>query len=70
MQNDDLTLASLVNHGSYAQRYTQVYWQRSWHRLDPDVDFDDDRDHPAASWRVRSRELDLLVRPRRAIAIM
>jgi hypothetical protein len=65
VQNDDLALASLVNHGPYAQRYTQVYWQGSWHRLDPDVDFDYDRDDLAAAWRVRSRELDLLVRPRR-----
>lgn len=65
VQNDDIALASLVNHGPYAQRYTQVYWEGAWHRLDPDVDFDYDRAELGAPWRVRSRELDLLVRPRR-----
>lgn len=65
VQNHELAIASLVNHGPYAQRYTQVFHAGAWHRLDPDVDFDYDAADLSAPWRVRSRELDLVVTPHR-----
>ena len=65
VQNEDVALASLVNHGPYAQRYTQVFARGAWHRLSPDVDFEYDPADLMAPWRVRSAELDLVVTPRR-----
>ena len=65
VQNEDVALASLVNHGPYAQRYTQVFVRGAWHRLSPDVDFEYDPADLMAPWRVRSAELDLVVTPRR-----
>ena len=58
-----LALASLVNHGPRAQRYTQVHDGREWTRLQETVTFDYDRNDLAQPWRVTSPELDLVVEP-------
>lgn len=74
VQNAQVALASLVNYGPYAQRYSQVWFgdgtscpqhrRGTWIRLEQSVSFeqetaDDFRD----PWRVTSSDLDLTVTP-------
>lgn len=63
VQDEQLALASLVNYGPYAQRYTQMFAGGEWVRLAPDVNFDYDPRRPLEPWRVTSVDLDLVARP-------
>ncbi|MBX7057977.1 MAG: DUF2804 domain-containing protein [Leptospirales bacterium] len=68
VQNKDAALASLVNYGPYAQRYTEAYLQPAipaprnaqWVRLEQSVSFE--RERPAdwrQPWRVSSSDMKL-----------
>lgn len=74
VQNTQVALASLVNYGPHAQRYSQVWFgsgtscpqsrQDQWVRLEQSVSFEqetaDDFEDP---WHVTSSDLDLTVAP-------
>lgn len=77
IQNRDVALASLVNYGVHAQRYTQAFFEhndsgyreREWIRLDREVSFElAPGQHVGTPWRVTSTDLDLLVTPHQHVA--
>ncbi len=71
VQNEEVALASLVNYGPHAQRYTQAWFEqneedyrtREWIRLDQNVSFESPMRALDQPWRVTSPELDLEVVP-------
>jgi hypothetical protein len=71
VQNERLALASLVNYGPHAQRYTQAFSHEGpadvrgrWLRLGQDVSFEQPPGTPlTAPWRVTGPDVDLVVRP-------
>jgi len=76
VQSPSIALASLVNYGAYAQRYSQVWIndegrsQRAnqWVRLEQSVSFEhEDSENVKGRWLVTSTDLDLVVHPRRLV---
>lgn len=65
VQSDDVAVASLVNRGPDAQRYTQIYLDGRWVRLAEEVSFQYTPQDLSAPWQVTSVDMDLVVRPRR-----
>jgi hypothetical protein len=69
VQNRDVALASLVNYGPYAQRYSQVWLGGGppelagrWIRLEQSVSFENPRTTELeGSWRLTSTDLDLSI---------
>jgi hypothetical protein len=76
VQSPDVALASLVNYGAYAQRYSQVWMNgdkrsprpHQWVRLEQSVSFErEDRSTFKGRWRVTSTDLELKVQARQLV---
>jgi hypothetical protein len=73
VQNGDVALASLVNYGAYAQRYTQVYFKKNkddfcsgrWIRLNQDVSFEHlgEESKFSSDWKGTSPEMHITITP-------
>lgn len=73
VQNEDVSLASLVNYGPYAQRYTEIYLKKNnknfgldkWIRLNQDVTFEhyDSSNNLESRWKITSTDMELTATP-------
>lgn len=73
VQNEQVSLASLVNYGPNAQRYTQIYFKSNdknvglhrWIRLDQNVSFQHNAvvDNLETDWKITSTDMELTVTP-------
>ncbi|MFW2490121.1 hypothetical protein ACN077_16375 [Clostridium chromiireducens] len=73
VQNEDVSLASLVNYGPYAQKYSEIYFKKNdrnwklneWIRLNQDVSFEHYEldDKLMNTWKITSTDMDVIVTP-------
>ncbi len=63
VNNDQHSLASLVNYGAHAQKYTQFFGEGEWHRLLQDVAFEYNFDNHDDPWHITSPDLELVATP-------
>jgi len=72
VQNEDTALASLINYGPYAQKYTQAYFKKNqenlmlnqWIRMSQEVSFECNPERKTNSkWHITSVDMDLTVTP-------
>lgn len=64
LQSDEVALATLVNHGPDAQRYTQALVDGRWTRLSEDVTFEYEPSRLSDPWRITSVDMEIVARPR------
>ena len=62
VQNKQTCLSSLVNYGVNAQKYTQVYLNNKWIRLNQDVSFEYSLKNKFDFWKITSADMDLDVK--------
>ncbi len=63
VNNEKSSLASLINYGSNAQKYTQFYGNGEWHRLFQDVSFEYDMKNLQNPWSITSPDMELIAEP-------